>query len=122
MSWAKAKNIITTSATKRCVVKLCNFYGNVVCACVNIVVFEEAKCIVHEEIIEREWDSYGPLWETCIVCFNDHILYFFAKSEHSTHLPPWIYFPRGSFMHLPPIFHPSFTHLPSMSPLDMFDF
>jgi hypothetical protein len=38
------------------VVKLCNFYENVVHACVNIVVFEEAKCIVHEEIIEREWD------------------------------------------------------------------
>jgi hypothetical protein len=72
MSWAKTKNIITTSATRRCVVKLYNFYGNVVRACVKIVVFEKAKCIVHEEIIERVWDSCGPLWETCIGMFDHH--------------------------------------------------
>lgn len=65
MNQPKAKGTIITSATWY-MVKICYFCENVVHACASIVVLDEGKCIVHEQIIEREWHSYRPLLEAYV--------------------------------------------------------
>jgi hypothetical protein len=85
MNQPKAKGTIITSATWY-MVKICYFCENVVHACAGIVVLEEGKCIVHEQIIEREWDSYRPFIGSICRYASMITLYIkFANLERSTH-------------------------------------
>jgi hypothetical protein len=70
-------------------------------ACVSVVVLEEGKCTIDQQIIESE--GVSCFWgKHVLVCFNDHNLYDFYKVGN---ISPTFY-PTSTFFlptHLPPI-------------------